>query len=144
MIKVTIEQLVGISNILQRLAQHRFPAGQHASAYRLNKLRRAVDAELQFFQTERRRLIEEFGTSRRATLAELSLGSDPIIWEVLPDSPQWISFSTRMKEILSIVVDLTCSPLALDTLATVELSASDIDILDPILSVEDVKIEEVR
>lgn len=129
--KITIGRLVEASNVLQRLAQHRFPAGQHLAAYRLNKLRRAVEDELKFFQAERRRLVEEHGTLRRATLAELSMGADKDVWEVLPDSEQWVYFSIRLKELFGIEVEIEAATLALDMLASVELSAQDLEALGP-------------
>jgi len=133
MIEVTMEELLAMSDVLARLSQHRFPAGQQVAAYRLSKIQKAVASELQYFQTQRKNLIEELGKSRNATRDELASGAEPVVWEIMPGNPQWVDFTRRLKELLGIKVDLTCPPLSLDMLGSVELSAGDFGVLDKLL-----------
>ena len=145
MIQVTMAQLVAMSELLRRLSNHRFPAGKQATAYQLNKLQRAVTAELKYFQDQRRQLIEEYGQSRNATREELVGGAESTVWEVLPTTPSWPMFLSRLNELLNVRVELPCQQFNLNMFDTIELSVQDISILEPFLVEEKSEIaEDVR
>jgi hypothetical protein len=128
---LTLEQVVKATEIVNRLAQHRFPAGKIKTAYGISKLKKSLVIEATFFQEERKRLIQSLGESRPATDEEKRLGSDPIVYEVPRNSPAWPVFVDRLNEVLQLAVEIPGSPFTLDDLSTIELSADDLDALDP-------------
>jgi len=134
---LTFQQLLLAYEVLQRVMDHRFPAGRQQTAYRLNKIRKTLVGEYEFFQQQRKQLIEELGAARKATPRELLNGADGTVWEVLKDSSNWNEFSTRMKEVLDIQVNVADVKVRLDELDTVDLSARDVEALEPFLEMSE-------
>lgn len=119
MIHTTLGALANAEPALKRLAEVRLPV---KAAYQLSKLIRLVGAEVPYFHQQRDVYIRELG---------VQVGDQ---FTVQADG--MTEFIHRMNELSEQPVDLSINPLSLDTFGSIELSATELIVLYPLLCEE--------
>lgn len=115
--KITIKQILNARETLSRLAGRTLPVKQ---SYRLAKLVKAVNDELNVYDGERIKLCEKYGT----------LNKEKRIYEF--EDGEYKSFETDINVLQSQEVELDIKPIDIIGL---ELSASDIINIEPFIEV---------
>jgi len=128
MIDTTLGQLVDAEPALKRLADRPFAP---RVGYLLAKLLTAVKAETAAFHTERQRLAERLGTTRDAT-AEERPTMGPTVLEI--PTHQFGAFADGVADLMAAPVGLAFAPFDLHNLGDVPISAADIALLGPLVT----------
>jgi hypothetical protein len=130
MIETTLGALIEAQPALERLAAARLSV---KTAYHIAKLIRLATPELQQFQTQRNALVQTFGAERPATAAERAANQgQPTTLEVTPENRP--AFFAQVAELVSIPTTLAWTPLAIEALDGVEITAADLLALGPFLT----------
>jgi hypothetical protein len=130
MIPITLGALADALPALQRLASARLP---YAAAYRLAKLTKAATIEVEHFAAQRDALIKELGHERPTTPDERARGLGTTTHAVLPTSPDWDAFLVRVRELADVPVDLAATPFDPSSVPSLEIAATDLLLLGPLL-----------
>ena len=117
--KTTIKQILNARETLSRLSEKALPVKQ---SYRLAKLVKAVDDEINVYDGERIKLCEKYGT----------LNKEKHIYEFKDE--EYKSFETDINVLQSQEVELDVKPIDISDL---ELSAQDIINIEPFIEVID-------
>lgn len=117
--KVTIKQILNARETLSQLANKALPVKQ---SYRLAKLVKTINDELNVYDGERIKLCEKYGT----------LNKEKRIYEF--EDGEYKSFETDINVLQSQEVELDVKPIDISDL---ELSASDIINIEPFIEVID-------
>lgn len=129
-ITTTFAALMKAEEALARLRAAKLPL---QVAYHIAKLGRLAAAETAHFKAQRTEWIHELGVSRESTAAEIKAGLTNIV-EVTPAN--WPEYEKRVNELGNAVVELAWRPLDVAALGQIELSADDLDALEPLLTGE--------
>lgn len=129
MVNITLGSLVAAVPALQRLAELRLPV---KTAYHLAKLLRAVQQEAAEFETQRIALLKQYGEERDATLSEQAqFGAARVT--VVP-AVQSEAFSTALKALTALEVDVPLQPLTLAELGDATVAGNDLCLLGALLA----------
>lgn len=116
MLEVKLAQLVASAPALGRLCAEKAPA---RITFTLARVTKSINSELETYEKTRMSLLEKYGT--------LSEDKSHYKFESREQSEK---FELELKELLETPVSLQHSPLALDQLETVSVSAADLMALD--------------
>tara|TARA_Y100000361_G_scaffold17424_1_gene13598 strand:- start:10216 stop:10572 length:357 start_codon:yes stop_codon:yes gene_type:complete len=106
-IKTKLANLVNSVEPLSKLMQKPMPS---ATAFRCAKLLKAVEAELQIYDEQRKKLIEKYGEDDK----------------VDPESKNWDKFVEEMNGLLAEDVSLSATKVKEENLSKIEISPADI------------------
>ncbi len=128
-ITTTLGALTNAVPVLQRLWTLRLPA---KTAYHVSKLCKLVDAETRdHFHEPCEKLRVELGAERAPTPDEAATNGGQPVMEVTPENRK--EFFTRVQELAAVEVTIPWKPLALDALASVDISADELNALGALI-----------
>jgi hypothetical protein len=135
-ITTTLAHLVNAEPALARVAQLKLPV---KVAYHLAKLVHLVQSETRLFYAQRTTFIKKLGVERDPTEDEAKRNGGQKITEVTADNlPE---FLRRLDELGQVSVTLPWGPLDLEAVADLDIPASDLIELGPLVGLDSVTKE---
>ncbi|MGN1479854.1 MAG: hypothetical protein ACI4XH_08810 [Acutalibacteraceae bacterium] len=115
-----LKNLIMAKDALQKLAEQPLPVKQ---SYRLSKILKAVEPELEVFESERIKICEKFGKMNKSKTSY--------------DITDRENFEKEYEELVSQPVELDFKPINLFDCDDIKITAHDCKLLEPFLEVDD-------
>ena len=129
MITITLEELVNCADGLKSLSQKQLKA---RPAYTVGKLLKAVDAEMNEFNTARMNLIKKYGDKdNNNELITDENGNVHIPNEAIN------TFNQELQELLGASIELNVNKIKLNDIGEVDFTPGEMAQLDPFIELDD-------
>ncbi len=129
MIKVKILQLINSAEMLQKLSKQDFTA---KLAWKIARLLKAAEAEIQSFNETRMTLINKYGEKdENGQLITDEIGNCKI------DEASVTEFSKQLNDLLDTEVEINANKMKMEDLEEVKFTPNEIGLLEPFLETED-------
>lgn len=129
MIKVTITDILNGTEILQKLSSTGLKA---KLAWQVSRLLKAVDTEVQEFNTTRMELIKKYGEKDgQGELITDEKGNCKIITDNIDQ------FTSELNELVASEIEINANKLKMDDLENIDFTPSEMIALEPFIDMEE-------
>lgn len=127
MIKLTIEQLINSTGVLQKLSASPLKA---RTAFAVAKLLKTAEAEMNGFNDARMILVKKYGQKDEKGEIKLDENNNYLI-----ESEHIADFNRELSELIGTEIELNVTKIKLDDL-TLDITPSEMIALEPFLEIE--------
>ena len=117
---ITISEILNAKPVLEKLVDKEISI---KTAYRLSRVIKELNGELQTFEEQRQKLVHKYGTQKK----DAPEGSITVTEENMGE------FQKELSELLTAELNLNCTPMDIDEFDDVKLTTSEILLIDSFL-----------
>lgn len=117
--KITLGEIINGKNSLEKLISKEIKI---KAAFKLSKLTKILNEEIQIYEDQRRSLIKKYGEE----------SDDKGIIVVKPENKQ--KFMEELIDLMGIEVDLDFEPISVDDLGDIEMATGDLILIERFIS----------
>lgn len=118
--KITISEVLNSKPVLEKLVDKEISI---KTAYRLSRIIKELNGELQHFEEQRQKLVHKYGKQQE----------DAPEGNIIVPEENMGPFQEELAELLTAEIDLNCSPMNIEEFGDVKITTSEILLIDSFL-----------